>query len=91
MLPNYRRCVSCRKVAPKPEFWRIIRLHPTHQVGLDHGMGRSAYLCPNSDCLHAAQKKNRLSRVLKATVPDAIFAELSERLQTAPRGDRAID
>ncbi|NES45910.1 MAG: YlxR family protein, partial [Moorea sp. SIO2C4] len=26
MKPNYRRCLSCRKVAPKQEFWRIVRV-----------------------------------------------------------------
>ncbi|NJK30007.1 MAG: YlxR family protein, partial [Acaryochloris sp. SU_5_25] len=24
MQPNYRRCISCRQVAPKSEFWRIV-------------------------------------------------------------------
>ncbi|MEW6497282.1 MAG: YlxR family protein, partial [Cyanobacteriota bacterium] len=59
MEPNYRRCLSCRKVSPKQAFWRIVRVYPSGQVQLDEGMGRSAYLCPQSSCLSAAQKKNR--------------------------------
>ena len=45
------------------------------------GMGRSAYLCPRAECLADAQKKNRLSRVLKAPVPAEIFQVLKNRLQ----------
>ncbi|NJK40366.1 MAG: YlxR family protein [Acaryochloridaceae cyanobacterium SU_2_1] len=80
---NYRRCLSCRKVAPKSEFWRIVRVHPTHIVQLDQGMGRSAYLCPQDICLKNAQRKNRLAKVLKASVPEAIYQELWHRLSAA--------
>lgn len=57
MKPNYRRCVVCRKVALKADFWRIVRVHPSQEVHLDEGMGRSAYLCPQIECLKAARKK----------------------------------
>ncbi len=80
MQPNYRRCISCRKVAPKAEFWRIVRLHPTRTLQLDQGMGRSAYLCPQESCLQVAQKKNRLGRSLKAEVPEPIYQTLWQRL-----------
>ncbi|NJL63528.1 MAG: YlxR family protein [Methylacidiphilales bacterium] len=76
MKPNYRRCVSCRKVGLKQEFWRIVRLFPSGQVQLDEGMGRSAYICPQASCLTAAQKKNRLGRSLHATVPEALYQSL---------------
>jgi uncharacterized protein len=78
---NHRRCISCRKTAPKSEFWRIVRLHPAHTIVLDQGMGRSAYLCPTPDCLKAAKKKDRLSRVLKAPIPDQIYQTLHQRLR----------
>lgn len=57
MQPNYRRCISCRRVGVKQEFWRIVRVYPSGQLQLDQGMGRSAYLCPQASCLQAAQKK----------------------------------
>ncbi|MBE9177662.1 YlxR family protein [Oculatella sp. LEGE 06141] len=82
MKPNYRRCISCRRVAPKPEFWRIVRLFPDRTVQLDQGAGRAAYLCPTADCLHLAQKKNRLGRSLKAAVPNTIYEELGQRLSS---------
>jgi uncharacterized protein len=80
MKPNYRRCVSCRKIAPKEAFWRAVRVYPSHQVQLDGGMGRSAYLCPTAECLKAAQKKNRLGRALKAPVPEELYQTLRQRL-----------
>lgn len=82
MEKNYRRCISCRRVAPKDEFWRIVRIHPSRTVQLDQGMGRSAYICPCANCLKAAQYKNRLGRALKAKVPPEIYDKLWERLQS---------
>ena len=80
MLTNHRRCLSCRRTAPKEEFWQVIRVYPDHQVQLDQGMGRSAYLCPQASCLTTAQKKNRLGRSLKAPVSDQIYQQLWQRL-----------
>jgi predicted RNA-binding protein YlxR (DUF448 family) len=81
MAQNYRRCVSCRRVAPKAEFWRVVRVYPDRRVTVDTGAGRSAYLCPQADCLRLAQKKNRLGRALKVQVPDPIFQQLWQRLE----------
>ncbi|WP_088891762.1 YlxR family protein [Leptolyngbya ohadii] len=83
MPPNHRRCISCRRVAPKQEFWRVVRSFPAQIVILDAGMGRSAYLCPSSGCLQAAQRKDRLGRALKANVPVEIYQTLWQRLSTA--------
>ena len=75
-----RRCVSCRKVAPKSEFWRVVKCHPTKKIAIDLGntlmQGRSAFLCPTDSCWQSAKKKNRLSKSLKATVTDDIYRQL---------------
>jgi predicted RNA-binding protein YlxR (DUF448 family) len=84
MKPNLRRCISCRAIAPKEDFWRVVRVYPSQTVQLDHGMGRSAYLCPRADCLKAAQKKNRLSRALRASVSEAVYHQLWQRLAELP-------
>jgi hypothetical protein len=47
-------------------------------------MGRSAYICPQASCLAAAQKKNRLGRALRASVPDEIYQRLWQRLEPCP-------
>ena len=80
MKINYRRCISCKKTASKEEFWRIIRLPNSHEIVLDQGIGRSAYICPNSDCLQKAQCKNLLKRALRAIVPQKIYDLLQKRL-----------
>ncbi|MBC8121277.1 MAG: YlxR family protein [Gemmatimonadaceae bacterium] len=80
MSKNERRCVSCLRVGPKDSFWRMVRLHPSWQIQLNRGMGRSAYLCPREDCLRQAQRKNRLGRALKATVGVHVYAMLHQKL-----------
>ena len=80
MEKELRRCVGCRQLRPKSDFWRIVRVYPSRAVQLDTGQGRSAYLCPQASCLKAARHKNRLGRVLKAAIPDDLYAQLDERL-----------
>jgi hypothetical protein len=79
MKPNYRRCISCRLIAPKESFWRIVRVYPSQEVQLDKGMGRSSYICCQATCLQLAQNKNRLGKALKAPVPEYIYKNLWER------------
>jgi uncharacterized protein len=78
---DYRRCVSCRKVAARQEFWRVIKCHPTNAIAIDLGQtwmqGRSAYLCPTASCLQLAQKKNRIGRSLKSAIADDIYQQLA--------------
>lgn len=69
-------------MAPKADFWRVVRLAKTTTVCLDHGMGRSAYLCPQADCLNLAQRKNRLGRALRVPIPDSVWPLLWQRLGT---------
>ncbi|MBF2035119.1 MAG: YlxR family protein [Leptolyngbyaceae cyanobacterium T60_A2020_046] len=91
MKPNLRCCVSCRKIADKEDFWRIVRVYSTRTVQLDHGMGRSAYLCPTAACLQAAQKKNRLARALRVTVPETLYQVLWQRLAEDSASPRTPD
>ena len=79
MEKNHRRCLSCRRIAPKAEFVRIVRVHPSRTIQLDQGMGRSAYVCPSESCLKTAQHKNRLGRALKAKIPPEIYQQLENR------------
>ncbi|HBE20201.1 MAG TPA: DUF448 domain-containing protein [Cyanobacteria bacterium UBA11149] len=80
MKPNYRRCLSCRQVGLKQVFWRVVRVYPSGKVQLDVGMGRSAYICPQENCLRAAQKKNRLGRALRVSVSEELYQMLWQRL-----------
>ncbi|ABD00464.1 hypothetical protein SYN63AY4M2_09765 [Synechococcus sp. 63AY4M2] len=75
-----RRCVGCRQLFPRSQLWRLVRQYDTHQVLLDQGMGRSAYLCRRLECLRAARRKHQMSRVLKAAVPDSLWQLLEQQL-----------
>ena len=57
-----------------------MRLAANQEVQLDRGMGRSAYLCPNAECLTQAKRKNRLRAALRTKVDDRIYQNLQERL-----------
>ena len=78
--PVLRRCVACRQLLDRRQLWRVIR---DHQDGvlLDQGMGRSAYLCPNEDCLEEARRRKRLQKALRCQVQDAILEALDQRLR----------
>lgn len=80
MTKNNRRCVSCRKIAPKSEFWRVVKCHPSKEIMIDLGktilQGRSAYLCRTNSCLQVARKKNQLSKSLRSPVRDDIYQQL---------------
>ncbi len=82
MKINYRRCISCKKTASKEEFWRVVRIPNSSEITLEQGIGRSAYICPNSDCLEKAQRKNLLKRALRTMVPGQIYDLLQRRLTT---------
>ena len=80
--PVLRRCVSCRELLDRQQLWRIIRL-AEGGIGLDQGMGRSAYLCPNQVCLEEAKRRKRLQRALRCQVAETIVETLERRLNTS--------
>ena len=86
--PVLRRCVSCRELLNRQQLWRIIRL-AEGGIGLDQGMGRSAYLCPNQVCLEEAKRRKRLQRALRCQVAETIVETLEQRLNTS--ADRASE
>jgi predicted RNA-binding protein YlxR (DUF448 family) len=74
--------VSCRELLDRQQLWRIIRL-AEGGIGLDQGMGRSAYLCPNQACLDEAKRRKRLQRALRCQVAETIVETLEQRLITS--------
>ena len=77
--PVLRRCVACRQLLDRRQFWRVIRDHQDG-VRVDSGMGRSAYLCPREACLEEARRRKRLQKALRCQVPDTVFEVLEQRL-----------
>ena len=84
-----RRCVTCRELLDRRRLWRVIRL-ADGGLALDHGMGRSAYLCPTRDCLEEARRRKKLQKGLRCQVADSIYAALEQRLHaTSSAGSEA--
>ena len=77
--PVLRRCVACRQLQDRRSLWRVIRDHKDG-VRVDIGMGRSAYLCPEDNCLEEATRRKRLQKALRCQVPESVFAVLKQRL-----------
>jgi len=84
--PVLRRCVSCRQLLDRRQLWRVIRLTEGGMV-LDQGMGRSAYLCPNRDCLEEAKRRRKLQKALRCQVAESIVAALEQRLLSTRAAD----
>jgi predicted RNA-binding protein YlxR (DUF448 family) len=84
--PILRRCVSCRQLLDRQQLWRVIRL-ADGGMALDQGMGRSAYLCPNRDCLEEARRRRKLQKALRCQVADSIVATLEQRLHATRAAD----
>ena len=78
-----RRCVTCRELLDRRQLWRVIRL-AEGGLALDQGMGRSAYLCPDQNCLEEAKRRKKLQKALRCQVADSIYAALEQRLNATP-------
>lgn len=84
-----RRCVGCGEGKPKKELVRIVRT-AEGEISVDltgKKSGRGAYLCPNRDCLAAAQKARRLERALSCQIPPEVYQRLAEEIDQ--RGEAA--
>ena len=78
--PVLRRCVACKKLIDRKKLIRVTRDYRDGAVVLDKGMGRSAYLCPNENCLEEAWRRKRLQKALRCQVELNIIEVLQNRL-----------
>ena len=65
-----RTCLACRKVRPKRELIRLVRL-ADGSVEVDareRKAGRGAYLCPEPECWNIGLKRNRLEHALHTSL-----------------------
>ncbi|MFC1860824.1 RNase P modulator RnpM [Chloroflexota bacterium] len=65
-----RTCVACRKVRPKRELIRLVRIAEGN-VYLDSTgkiAGRGAYLCPSQGCLEIGLSGGRLEHALHTNI-----------------------
>ena len=74
-----RKCVGCNAIKNRDELIKITKKNGSANIIINHSnkiFGRSAYLCYNNACIENAFKKNRLSKVLKASVPEDLKGKL---------------
>ena len=77
-----RQCIGCMESKPKKELVRIVaskegdvRLDPSGKAN-----GRGAYLCPNTECLAKAKKRNAFSRKLNISVKEQDVMLIEEEI-----------
>ncbi len=72
-----RKCAGCGKIKDRKELIKITNVHGEIIVNPDNKkFGRSVYLCYNNSCIEAAFKKNKISKILKASVPEELKGKL---------------
>ena len=74
-----RKCAGCGKIKNRDELIKITKQNPHGDIVINPDskvFGRSVYLCYNSTCIENAFKKNKISRVLKSSVPPDMKGKL---------------
>jgi len=75
-----RRCVVCRRVGDREEFFRIVR-KKDGEIVFDpdfREFGRSAYLCKRKECVEKVFRRKKLEKSLRV---DFIDKDVKERLK----------
>ena len=78
-----RMCVGCREMKPKAELMRVVKPQEGDPAVDRTGKapGRGAYLCLDPECLKKARKQKSLSRALDASIEEAVYEELTGKLE----------
>ena len=74
-----RKCVGCGEIKDIKELIKITHDRAQNKVVINESnkiFGRSVYLCYNNSCIEAAFKKNRISKVLRASIPEDLKGKL---------------
>lgn len=72
-----RKCAGCGKIIDRNELIKITNVQGELVVNPDSKkFGRSVYLCYNNACIENAFKKNKISKILKTSVPQDLKGKL---------------
>ena len=74
-----RKCAGCGQLKNRDELIKITRSNADGTVIINPDnkkFGRSVYLCYNNSCIEAAFKKNKISKILKTSVPQELKGKL---------------
>ena len=79
-----RRCAGCWQIKDRNDLIKITRTAQGVVVKPNSfTFGRSAYLCYNDSCIESAFRKNKLSKVLKTSVPNELKGQLLDELRNS--------
>ena len=78
--PVLRQCVACKKLLDRKQLLKVTRDYQNGVV-LENGMGRSAYLCPNENCIEESWRRKRLQKALRCQVSISVIEVLQKRLK----------
>ena len=77
-----RRCAGCWQIKDRNDLIKITKTAQGVVVKPNSfTFGRSAYLCYNNSCIELAFKKNKLSKILKVSVPNELKGQLLNELR----------
>ena len=77
-----RRCAGCWQIKDRNDLIKITKTAQGVVVKPNSfTFGRSAYLCYNNSCIELAFKKNKLSKILKVSVPNELKGQLLDELR----------
>ncbi len=83
-----RKCTGCKEMKNKQELIRVVRSDDA-DYSLDatgKKAGRGAYVCASVDCLTKAQKSKGLERSFKSAIPQEVYVQLKEQLDSQGEG-----
>lgn len=70
-------CVVCRKMRPKEELFRVVKIDDGVVVDeTGRTSGRGAYICKDGDCAAKCASKKILNKVLKCAVSDEVYGKI---------------
>jgi predicted RNA-binding protein YlxR (DUF448 family) len=81
-----RTCVGCRRKRPQAELVRLVVEGGRVMPARPGSPGRSAYLCPDSRCLEAAEKRRAFARAFRMPVT----LDPAVRSAVAGTGDKKV-
>lgn len=79
-----RRCAGCWQTKDRNDLIKITNSKGTPVINPNSlTFGRSVYLCYNKSCIEVVFKKNKISKLLKTSVPSELKGQLLDELRNS--------
>lgn len=79
-----RKCIACGENKEKQDLIRVVRDSDKKVIVDISGRvnGRGAYICIDTKCFEKAEKTRRLSRTLEIEIPNDIYEDLKNVIES---------